>query len=389
MLWLSRLSANAPPLLLGHPHDDAALRPAVLLCSGLGASDAEIRPGRVSRGVWGRRRRRRRRCWCFRAAAGQPRVSAAVDVIAGGSASCDLVAACRRLLIGVAAVAFVGTIGSGGRQQRAARAIEGRPPAGQRGEYSAAAQKVTDEGKRRIGKLFQEALSAPTVEEEEAVWTRILDAYSNIPEIAARVNCNRGNSRVRQGKFKEGLADYDRAIAIAPFEVDGYLNRGASYEMLGRFDEALTDYNNALSINIKDAAAWNNRGNVLLGMGRWAEARDALKTALSYSGPQTLAIAAVNLNLAEYELGNDEAVLKDLRSLLARYADTFPDARAFYALMLWERGDVIEAEAQWDRATANDVRYKDVTWVTTIRRWTPRLVGVLQRFAATTKVKVK
>lgn len=44
------------------------------------------------------------------------------------------------------------------------------------------------------------------------------------------------------------------------------------------------------------------------------------------------------------ELKEDEEAVKTLRKLLARYAEAFPDARAAYALVLWDQGDRIEAE---------------------------------------------
>jgi len=271
-------------------------------------------------------------------------------------------------------------------RQRLARA---EVPATKSDGSIAKAAGLKDDDKKIVTDLFQKALDAKTVEEEEAFWTKILDKYADVPEVGARVFCNRGNARSRQGKLELAISDYGRSIKIAPDQPDGYLNRGAIYEAVGKLEDAINDYDTVLAIDITDPAAWNNRGNALLGLGRWKEASKACKTALSYSGSQFQPIAAVNLNLAEYQLGNDNAVLKDLQLLLARFADAFPDARAFYALMLWERGDRVQAETEWDRATAVDPRYKEMDWVRDFRRWPPRLRGVLAKFAETTKVKVK
>ena len=46
--------------------------------------------------------------------------------------------------------------------------------------------------------------------------------------------------------------------------------------------------------------------------------------------------------------------MKTLRKLLARYAEAFPDARAAYALVLWDQGDRIEAEP-WSWEMMGDV----------------------------------
>ncbi|CAE8633336.1 unnamed protein product [Polarella glacialis] len=133
----------------------------------------------------------------------------------------------------------------------------------------------------------------------------------------------------------------------------------------------------------------NNRGNALLGLQRYSEAKQSFQNALAISGPQTFAFAAVNLTLAQYQLGEDDAALRGLQGLLTRYAEAFPDARAAYALILWDKGDIVQAEAEWDRATLVDPRYKSMEWVTEFRRWPPRIRSCLSRFAATTSVKVK
>lgn len=257
------------------------------------------------------------------------------------------------------------------------------------GQLSAGAKALTDADKQYLSDMFNKAVSVKSVEEEEATWSAILGKYGAVPEVEARVVVNRGNSRARQGKLDAALSDYTRSIELAPGEVDAYLNRGAVYEALGRLGDAISDYDTGLSIDPRDPVLWNNRGNAMLGLGRYADARDSFKSALSISGPQQFAFAAVNLNLAEFELGNDDAVAKDLRSLLARYSEAFPDARAVYALLLWDRGDRVQAESEWDRATTADPRYKSLSWVTEFRRWPPRIRGILQRFSETTQVKVK
>lgn len=64
---------------------------------------------------------------------------------------------------------------------------------------------------------------------------------------------------------------------------------------------------------------------------------------IALGGSQQFAFAGVNLAIAQYELKEDEDAVKTLRKLLARYAEAFPDARAAYALILWDQGDRIEA----------------------------------------------
>eukprot|EP00913_Durusdinium_trenchii_P022113 g20779.t1 len=147
---------------------------------------------------------------------------------------------------------------------------------------------LTEEQKLAILKEVQSmgdiAVSAPTVEEEEAAWTRMLDRFAGLPDIEVRVRCNRGNSLARQGKLQEALADYNRAIELVPNAPDPHLNRGAVYESLGRLEDALKDYDVVLQDDPGDPAAWNNRGNALLGLQRFEEAKDSFQQALDISG---------------------------------------------------------------------------------------------------------
>mmetsp|Transcript_2634 Transcript_2634/g.5795 ORF Transcript_2634/g.5795 Transcript_2634/m.5795 type:complete len:393 (+) Transcript_2634:67-1245(+) len=248
---------------------------------------------------------------------------------------------------------------------------------------------LTDKDKERIERLFNDAMSVPTVEAEERAWSYILQEYPKVPEVIARAYSNRGNSRARQGKFTEAMEDYNQCIAAAPGEPDGYLNRGIVFEATSRPADALIDYDMALSIDSNDPAAWNNRGNALLALEQFEDARESFVEALAISRAQNFAFAAVNLNLAEFELGNDDVALKGFKGLVARWGDALPDARGAYALVLWDRGEIGFAEEQWDRAINADSRYRSLEWIKTYRRWPKRLTSVLQRFAATTSIKVK
>eukprot|EP00929_Paragymnodinium_shiwhaense_P024271 TRINITY_DN14992_c0_g1_i2.p1 TRINITY_DN14992_c0_g1~~TRINITY_DN14992_c0_g1_i2.p1 ORF type:complete len:295 (-),score=45.34 TRINITY_DN14992_c0_g1_i2:17-901(-) len=222
----------------------------------------------------------------------------------------------RSVIAAAAALASGGLSGVASRQR--ARTNSGVPmfvPLAWAEETQAPGQGTKEELPQKqkdfINNLFKPAFEASTVSLEELEWSEILDKYASDKIIAPRAFCNRGNSRARQGRFQEALADYGKSIEIAPYAVNGYLNRGITYESLGKFDAALADYDKALSIDITDSVVWNNRANTLLGLRRWEEASDAAKTALSYSSAKAQPISAVNLNLAEYELGNDNAVQEE------------------------------------------------------------------------------
>lgn len=82
--------------------------------------------------------------------------------------------------------------------------------------------------------LFQSALNAEDVREEERFWTVLIDKLDGISDAPwlddtlARVYGNRGNSRGRQGKLQEALKDYEKAqasarLGAAPFPPTGRL----------------------------------------------------------------------------------------------------------------------------------------------------------------------
>jgi len=69
-------------------------------------------------------------------------------------------------------------------------------------------------------------------QEEERLWTELIDKYqdSEAPwkaDVVGRAYGNRGNSRSRQGRMEEALADFNVAIQLCPWSVDPLLNRHA------------------------------------------------------------------------------------------------------------------------------------------------------------------
>lgn len=78
------------------------------------------------------------------------------------------------------------------------------------------------------------ALFHNTAQEEERLWTELIDKYEGVDanwraDIVGRAYGNRGNARTRQGKMDAALADYNKAIAICPWSVDPVLNRCAHH----------------------------------------------------------------------------------------------------------------------------------------------------------------
>ncbi|NRB08106.1 MAG: tetratricopeptide repeat protein [Richelia sp.] len=237
-------------------------------------------------------------------------------------------------------------------------------------------QKITQEQFQKWENLSNQALNAASVGDfatSEKYWTQILDEFPLNPAVWS----NRGNVRVSQNKLQAAMADYNKAIELAPNETDPYLNRGTALEGLGKWDEAIADYNHVLELDPQDAMAYNNRGNAKTGLGQWDNAIVDYQKA-SEINPK-FAFARANQALALYETGKTENAIAQMRSIVRKYPQ-FADIRAALTAAYWENGKPGEAESNWVAAYGLDSRYKDINWVKNVRRWPPSLVVALDKF---------
>lgn len=231
---------------------------------------------------------------------------------------------------------------------------------------------------RDAAALLQQALNAETVQQEEALWTQVIDKYSRVnaiwmPDVVGRAYGNRGNARSRQGKLAAAISDFNQAIELCPWSVDPVINRGVVLEALGRWDEAAADYQAVLAVAPGDPSAWNNLGNTNMGLQNWAEAERCFGKAAALA--PSFSFASANHTLAMFQLGRREDAIREMRTLLRRYPD-FDDMRAALAAAQWAAGREGDAETNWERV--EDPRYRDVNWLRRERRWPPALADSLQ-----------
>lgn len=207
----------------------------------------------------------------------------------------------------------------------------------------------------------------------EDYWSQLIADFPSNPAVWS----NRGNSRVSQLKLDEAIADFNRAIELAPDAPDPYLNRGAALEGKGQYRAAIEDYNRVLAIDPGDAMAYNNRGNAQAGLGDWGAALVDYRKASELA--PNFAFARANQALILYQTGKSQESLTLLRNLARKYP-MFPDVRAALTAVLWDRGKQGEAESSWVAAVGMDRRYQDIDWVKSARRWPPKMVAALDRF---------
>ena len=207
----------------------------------------------------------------------------------------------------------------------------------------------------------------------EGLWG---EAIERMPQNPATWS-NRGNARVSQFKLEAAIADFDKAVELAPNQPGPYVNRGTAWEGLKEWDKAIADYNKGIELDPEDPVAFNNRGNAEGGKGNWEAARDDFYHSAELA--RGFALPNMNYALTLYQLGDKAEGTRKIRNLVRRYSQA-ADPRAALTAVLWDQGNIGEAESNWAAAENLDTRYKDVAWVRDIRRWPPALVDALDRF---------
>lgn len=169
-------------------------------------------------------------------------------------------------------------------------------------------------------------------------YTRAIEAWrppENRPDIPLR-----GNAKPQEG---DGLG-------VNPLVLN---YRGNALCQLGKYDEALTDYQEATDIFLNDG-----------------EQRQA-------------SLSRANEALALFGAGEREQAIKTMKSVI-REDPGVTDMHVALAATYWRDGVVGKAEGEWQFACENIstgcAAYKDMDWVTNIRRWPPNLVRELQAF---------
>ena len=239
----------------------------------------------------------------------------------------------------------------------------------------------------------------------------------------------RGSVRVDSKLFDDALDDYNMALKLTSGYVEApsidknsaafatviperktdrarlLSGRALAYEGLSLWERALHDYDEALQLavedgNYEDPYVLNSRGNVKASLGRFEDARkDYLSAAegfrkakgyLDKDGRSNTRLdgeifAATNASLMLAQYGSETEAIKEMTKV-ARKAPYSVDIHAALATLYWHRSEEEEAETQWeyacDRINTGCSFYKDVNWVSNIRRWPPLMVTRLKDFLA-------
>jgi hypothetical protein len=122
---------------------------------------------------------------------------------------------------------------------------------------------------------------------------------------------NRGRAFEKMGRIDRALADYDRAIALAPFDSEVHDVRGQALHKMGWIDRAIADYDSAIALNPSDFKAYNNRGLAFDKMGQINRAIADYDSAIALN--QDDAHVFINRGFAYFKIGQVGLAIADMK----------------------------------------------------------------------------
>ncbi len=147
-------------------------------------------------------------------------------------------------------------------------------------------------------------------EESLADWNRAIELAPENDWYHSR----RGIVLRLMGRYEEALRDFDQAIRLDPEYADYYMERGANLQLMERIEESHTDYGRAIELLPGDGTPYAHRGSAHLSAGRQEEALTDLDKAIELDPDSKWALELRNdafVALRRYDL-----VLPDVERLI-------------------------------------------------------------------------
>lgn len=179
--------------------------------------------------------------------------------------------------------------------------------------------------------------------DSEHLWTQVLDVSpeSSIGQVAL------GSLLVKQGRLPEGVAHYERGLALDSLYAEGYNNLGVALAQLGRPREAVERYRRALHLKPAYPEAHENWGAAIAQEGQFEEAIAHYRQALDIDS--TRATAHVNWGNALVRIQRIDEALPHYREAV-RLRPDLADAQLNWGVALAQSGQLAEAIEHFQRA---------------------------------------
>ncbi len=167
----------------------------------------------------------------------------------------------------------------------------------------------------------------------------------NSPKIKAL--CDQAVALYQAGRFVEALANFERALKLAPNLVSAHANRGLVLREMRRLDEALASVDKAISLQPDYADAWNIRSAVLRDMKRLDEALASVDKVVALNPGSSQAWSNRGALLHDQGRLDDALISIDKAiSLQPNHADAWNNR----GVVLRDMKRLVEALASFDKA---------------------------------------
>ncbi len=163
---------------------------------------------------------------------------------------------------------------------------------------------------------------------------------------------NRGVSLAGAGRFEEAVADVEKVIELQPQFAKGYFNRAELHFAAGEMEQAVDAYTRAIDLGRNDAEAYANRGDANAALGRSQQALRDYQRAISLQTNMARAYQAAAWILAsatEANLRNPREALRLATTAAQLRPDDF-QAIDILALCQAATGAYAQAAASEQRA---------------------------------------
>lgn len=127
---------------------------------------------------------------------------------------------------------------------------------------------------------------------------------------------NRGNVYAATRNYDEALKDYQTAVRLRPDEVDAHYMKGMVHSKTGRYQQAIDDFNRTIALDQNHARAFHDRGIAYFHLGRYEQAISDYDEAIRRNPDFTLAYH--NRAYCYFMQRNDEQGCSDARKACAR-----------------------------------------------------------------------
>ncbi len=174
-------------------------------------------------------------------------------------------------------------------------------------------------------------------------------SFSSVADPLAREHVQAGNDYLDQDQIDEAVAEYEKAVRLAPELAEAHRKLGFAYYQQGQFDEAVAELETATELDPNDADAQRNLGSAYLEQEKWEEATVAYEKAIDLE--PDFGEAYGDLVWPYIELGKiEEAIATGEKAI--ELAPDYASAHNNLGVAYKEQGRLDEAIVEYEKAIA-------------------------------------